>query len=93
MIRDPASFQILLDTIARLVRENLIPREREVTDVDEIPTDIEAEQALIATNRELIARFEKKIQATLARVSGEEVPAATVDRVAESAAVPEVMSL
>ncbi len=32
MIRDPASFQILLDTIARLVREKLIPREREVTE-------------------------------------------------------------
>ena len=32
MIRDPASFQILLDTIARFVREKLIPREREVTD-------------------------------------------------------------
>ena len=26
MIRDPASFQILLDTIARLVREKLIQR-------------------------------------------------------------------
>jgi hypothetical protein len=26
MIRDPASFQILLDTIARLVREKLISR-------------------------------------------------------------------
>ena len=43
MIRDTASFQILLDTIARLVREKLIPREREVTDADEIPTDIMAE--------------------------------------------------
>ena len=29
---------------------------------------IEAEQALVAANRELITRFEKKIQATLARV-------------------------
>lgn len=34
--------------------------------------DIEAEQALVAANRELITRFEKKIQATLARVWGEE---------------------
>jgi len=34
--------------------------------------EIEAEQALVAANRELVARFEKKIQATLARVWGEE---------------------
>jgi type I restriction enzyme M protein len=34
--------------------------------------EIEAEQALVAANRELITRFEKKIQATLARVWGEE---------------------
>jgi hypothetical protein len=32
----------------------------------------EAEQALVAANRELIVRLEKKIQATLARVWGEE---------------------
>ena len=53
MIRDPASFQILPDTIV---------------------AEIEAEQRLVAANRELIARFEKKIQATLARVWGEAVP-------------------
>ena len=41
-----------------------------------IVAEIEAEQALVAANRELIARFEKKIQATLARVWGEEEPAA-----------------
>jgi len=42
-----------------------------------IVTEIEAEQALVAANRELIARFERKIQATLARVWGEEqAPAA-----------------
>ena len=41
-----------------------------------IVAEIEAEQALIAANRELIARFEKKIQATLARIWGEEPPAA-----------------
>jgi restriction endonuclease S subunit len=35
-----------------------------------IVAEIEAEQALVAANRELIARFEKKIQATLARVWG-----------------------
>jgi type I restriction enzyme M protein len=36
-----------------------------------IVAEIEAEKALVAANRELIARFEKKIQATLARVWGE----------------------
>ena len=36
-----------------------------------IVTEIEAEQALVAANRELITRFEQKIQATLARVWGE----------------------
>lgn len=34
--------------------------------------EIEAEQALVAANRELIARFERKIQTTLARIWGEE---------------------
>jgi type I restriction enzyme M protein len=38
----------------------------------QIVAEIEAEQALVAANRELIARFEKKIQATLARIWGEE---------------------
>jgi type I restriction enzyme M protein len=37
-----------------------------------IAAEIEAEQALVNANRELITRFEKKIQATLARVWGEE---------------------
>jgi type I restriction enzyme M protein len=32
--------------------------------------EIEAEQSLVAANRELIERFEKKIQATIARVWG-----------------------
>ncbi|MBZ0158278.1 MAG: N-6 DNA methylase [Alphaproteobacteria bacterium] len=36
-----------------------------------IVAEIEAEQALVNANRELIARMEKKIQATLARVWGE----------------------
>jgi type I restriction enzyme M protein len=40
--------------------------------------EIEAEQALVAANRELITRFERKIQATLARIWGEE------DKFAES---------
>jgi type I restriction enzyme M protein len=41
-----------------------------------IVAEIEAEQGLVAANRELIARFEQKIQATLARVWGEEETAA-----------------
>jgi restriction endonuclease S subunit len=40
-----------------------------------IVAGIEVEQALVAANRELIERFEKKIQATLARVWGEDEPA------------------
>src|SRR5439155_10725732 len=37
-----------------------------------IVAEIEAEQALIAANRELINRFEKKIQATIDRIWGGE---------------------
>lgn len=37
-----------------------------------IVAEIEAEQALVAANRDLIARMEKKIQATLARVWGKD---------------------
>jgi len=40
-----------------------------------IVAEIEAEHALVSANRELIARFEKKIQAALARVWGEDGPA------------------
>ena len=71
MIRDPASFQILPDTIV---------------------AELKAEQALVAANRELITRFEKKIQATLARVWGEEATAAqqpcVVDEPAEAGVLP-----
>jgi type I restriction enzyme M protein len=41
-----------------------------------IVAEIEAEQALVAANRELVTRFEKKIQATLARIWGEQATAA-----------------
>jgi len=37
-----------------------------------IVSEIQSEQALVASNRELIARFERKIQAALARVWGED---------------------
>jgi restriction endonuclease S subunit len=49
-----------------------IPIPDDVATQQAIVAEIEAEQALVAANRELIARFEKKIQATLARVWGEE---------------------
>ena len=41
-----------------------------------IVAEIEAEQTLVAGNRELITRCEHKIQTTLARVWGEDLPAA-----------------
>ena len=41
-----------------------------------IVAEIEAEQALVAANRELITRFEQKIQVTLARIWGETAPTA-----------------
>jgi type I restriction enzyme M protein len=37
-----------------------------------IVAEIEAEQTLVNANRELITRFEKKIQTTLNRIWGEE---------------------
>ena len=44
-----------------------------------IVAEIEAEQALVAANRELITRFEQKIQATLARIWGEEPTTAVTE--------------
>jgi type I restriction enzyme M protein len=41
-----------------------------------IVAEVEAEQALVDANNDLIHRLEKKIQATLARIWGEEEPAA-----------------
>ena len=41
-----------------------------------IVAEIKAEQALVAANEDLISRFEGKIQATLARIWGEEEPTA-----------------
>jgi acyl-CoA dehydrogenase len=40
MIRDSESFNILLATIQRFVRERLIPREPELLDTDAIPADV-----------------------------------------------------
>ena len=39
-----------------------------------IVADLEAERTLVEANRELIARFEKKIQAKLSEIWGDEVP-------------------
>ncbi len=50
-----------------------IPIPDDVSTQQAIVAEIEAEQALVSANRELITRFEKKIQATLARVWGEEL--------------------
>jgi restriction endonuclease S subunit len=41
-----------------------------------VVAEIEAEQALVSANRELITRFEQKIQATLSRIWGEDAPCA-----------------
>ena len=60
--------------LAQAVQEAKRQRASEVKQA--IVADIEAEQTLVAANRELITRFEKKIQTTLARIWGEEVPAA-----------------
>ena len=52
-----------------------IPIPDDVATQQAIVAEIEAEQALVAANRELITRFEQKIQATLARVWGVDKPA------------------
>jgi type I restriction enzyme M protein len=54
----------------KIVREFHIPLPPLATQ-QAIVAEIEAEQALVAANRELITRFEQKIQATLARIWGE----------------------
>lgn len=40
MIRDPETFQSLLETIRRFVRERLMPVERQVEETNSIPTDV-----------------------------------------------------
>jgi type I restriction enzyme M protein len=61
---------------AQVLKEYSIPLPP-LTTQETIVAEIDAEQALVNANRELIARFEKKIQATLARIWGEAEPAAT----------------
>ena len=43
MIRDQETMQILLDSIRSFVNEELIPREEEVAETDQIPDDIVAQ--------------------------------------------------
>jgi type I restriction enzyme M protein len=62
-IRNVASVEILKN-----LRISLPPIETQRT----IVAEIEAEQALVDANRKLITRMEKKIQATLSRIWGEE---------------------
>jgi type I restriction enzyme M protein len=54
-----------------------IPIPNDVTTQQAIVAEIEAEQALVSANRELVTRFEKKIQATFARVWGEKETASS----------------
>ena len=65
-----ASIRNLSQSILNVLKVPLPPLARQQA----IVAEIEAEQALVAANRELIARLEKKIQATLARVWGENEP-------------------
>ena len=53
------------------IREQKIPLPPLATQ-QAMVAEIEAEQALVAANRDLIARFQKKIQTTLARVWGQD---------------------
>jgi len=59
---------------AQVLKEYSIPLPTLATQ-QAIVAEIEAEQALVAANRELITRFEQKIQAILARIWGEEAHA------------------
>ena len=40
MIRDPQTFQALLDSVTRFTRERLVPAENEVAETDAIPPAI-----------------------------------------------------
>jgi type I restriction enzyme M protein len=61
-----------MDILSLKVLKTLRPSLPSLATQQAIVTEIQAEQALVSGNRELITRFEKKIQATLARVWGEE---------------------
>ena len=60
----------------RALNDIPIPIPNDIAPQQAIVAEIEAEQTLVAANRELITRFEQKIQATLARIWGEEAETA-----------------
>ncbi|MHB1305809.1 MAG: N-6 DNA methylase [Limisphaerales bacterium] len=64
---------------AQVLKEYLIPLPPLATQ-QAIVAEIEAEQALVAANRDLITRFEQKIQATLARFWGEKPACPATER-------------
>jgi acyl-CoA dehydrogenase len=47
---DAETFRQLLDTVARFVRERLLPAERQVADDDRIPDDIVAEMRALGSD-------------------------------------------
>ncbi len=55
-----------------------------------IVAEIEAEQALVAANHELITRFEQKVQASLARIWGEDSASANGAPPSQPGATPQV---
>ncbi len=61
-----------------------IPIPNDIASQHAITTEIEAEQVLVTANQELITRFEKKIQAALARVWGEDNDKKTAKFIADS---------
>jgi type I restriction enzyme M protein len=66
----------------QITRQSLAPFKIPLPPIDaqnEIVAEIEAEEKLVAANRELAVRFEMKIQATLARVWGEEPAEASAE--------------
>ena len=71
------------------VREQKIPLPPLATQ-QAIVAEIEAEQALVAANRELLTRFERKIQATLARIWGEDSASANGAPPSQPGATPQV---
>ena len=72
---------------AQVLKEYAIPLPTLATQ-QAIVAEIEAEQALVAANHELIARFEEKIEATLARVWGEAEPSPANDSASSRCAAP-----
>jgi type I restriction enzyme M protein len=60
-----------MDILSLKVLKNLKIALPPLAEQQTIVAEIEAEQALVDANRELITRFEAKIQTTLSRIWGE----------------------